>query len=417
MAGAALCAPAGWCLPTGQTQLFEPTAKQMQAIQKTLGGTSKQRKTVTRPRPLLPAEFEGWSRGGVSVLHPDAKNAAAFKEFGFERGEQASYTRGGDKVAVRVWAFPNATDAYGAFTLLRTAKMKPVRIGPGFFWGIVGKPGAKHAKPLKAPPVALTLLNGAEAGGHLLFWKGGRLVDAQFAGSAVDGRAVLTSFANKMPEIVGGRGAAPALAAQLPLSGLNPESVRYALGPAAYRQEGGVLPPEVLNFEMDAEVVTAQYGKGTLTVISYPTPEIAQAREAAIASVLKSDLVPGAKDALRVKRSGPLVALTSGAFTAAGADALLKQVKFRATITMEQVKPQESEVSKTARLLVGIATLTVILGSASILLGFFLGGGRALYRVMRGKPASTLADEEFISLELNMPMGTGGEPAQDKTAG
>jgi hypothetical protein len=33
-------------------------------------------------------------------------------------------------------------------------------------------------------------------------------------------------------------------------------------------------------------------------------------------------------------------------------------------------------------------------------LGFFLGGGRALYRIARGKPASSVYDVEFISLNL-----------------
>jgi hypothetical protein len=33
--------------------------------------------------------------------------------------------------------------------------------------------------------------------------------------------------------------------------------------------------------------------------------------------------------------------------------------------------------------------------------GFFLGGGRALWRTMRGKPASSMYEEEFIRLDLN----------------
>jgi len=60
----------------------------------------------------------------------------------------------------------------------------------------------------------------------------------------------------------------------------------------------------------------------------------------------------------------------------------------------------ESEVSKTSKLLLGIAAFVIIGASAAILLGFFLGGGRALYRVAHGKPASTLYEEEFISLDL-----------------
>jgi hypothetical protein len=42
----------------------------------------------------------------------------------------------------------------------------------------------------------------------------------------------------------------------------------------------------------------------------------------------------------------------------------------------------------------------VVLMSAALLLGLFLGGGRALFRVVRGKPASSLVEEEFISLHL-----------------
>jgi hypothetical protein len=57
-------------------------------------------------------------------------------------------------------------------------------------------------------------------------------------------------------------------------------------------------------------------------------------------------------------------------------------------------------VSKTARLLLGIAYLTGILGGTAIILGLFFGGGRAALRRLRGKPVSTLNDEDFISLKL-----------------
>ena len=63
-------------------------------------------------------------------------------------------------------------------------------------------------------------------------------------------------------------------------------------------------------------------------------------------------------------------------------------------------QPTESEVAKTGKLLVGIATLVVIGASAAILLGLFLGGGRALYRIARGKPASSVYESEFIRLNL-----------------
>ena len=69
-------------------------------------------------------------------------------------------------------------------------------------------------------------------------------------------------------------------------------------------------------------------------------------------------------------------------------------------------QPTESEVSKTGKLLMGIAAIVIIGSSAAILLGFFLGGGRALYRMARGKPASSVYDEEFIQLDLARETGT-----------
>ena len=55
---------------------------------------------------------------------------------------------------------------------------------------------------------------------------------------------------------------------------------------------------------------------------------------------------------------------------------------------------------KTSQLLLGIAMLVIVGCSAAVLLGFFLGGGRALYRVARGKPVSSVYEEEFIRLHL-----------------
>jgi hypothetical protein len=84
-------------------------------------------------------------------------------------------------------------------------------------------------------------------------------------------------------------------------------------------------------------------------------------------------------------------------------------VKYEASVTLSQEpKAPNSEVKKTASLLLGIVYLTGILGAAALLLGIFLGGGRAVFRVLRGKPVSTLNDDDFISLKLG---GSGG-PAE-----
>ena len=78
---------------------------------------------------------------------------------------------------------------------------------------------------------------------------------------------------------------------------------------------------------------------------------------------------------------------------------LIETVHFQADL-IAIPQPTTSEISKTAQLLEGIAGIVVVGGSAAILLGFFMGGGRALYRIARGKPASSVYDEEFVSINL-----------------
>jgi hypothetical protein len=94
-----------------------------------------------------------------------------------------------------------------------------------------------------------------------------------------------------------------------------------------------------------------------------------------------------------------LVAIVSGV-PRAQAVPLLRQVKFNDYVTINHPEGYVPETVKLYRLLFGITMLTVVLISAALLLGLFLGGGRALYRMLRGKPVSTVSEEEFISLHL-----------------
>jgi len=105
---------------------------------------------------------------------------------------------------------------------------------------------------------------------------------------------------------------------------------------------------------------------------------------------------------LEVRHSGPLVIVVSGDAIPEESHRLLESVHFE-TDLMSVPQPVESEVMKTGKLLLGIAALCIIGGGAAILLGGFFGGGRALYRIARGKPASSVYDEEFIHLDLQEP--------------
>jgi hypothetical protein len=144
-------------------------------------------------------------------------------------------------------------------------------------------------------------------------------------------------------------------------------------------------------------------------VIEYPTPQIAQAQEGAIRAYIKAGsgaqpawskpLTDSDTASLEVRRSGVLVALVSGDAIPDESHRLIELVHYEANLT-SMGQAQASDIQKTARLLMGIASIVIVGSFAAILLGFFLGGGRALYRVARGRPASSVYDEEFIHLDL-----------------
>jgi hypothetical protein len=288
---------------------------------------------------------------------------------------------------VRAIRFADASGAYAAYTFYRRPGLPKQEVGFG----------------------------GVFDGTRVLFWQSATLVDATFDRLTGMSAAELRELAGSLPKADGGAGVPPALPGYLPQAGLDPQSTRYALGPIGYVRGGGILPPSLVDFGRGAEVITAQYssrdgGDGALTLIDYPTPQLAAERARAVAAFLTAGNAAGAQwttqlaesttVAMQSRRSGPLLAVSSGTLSSDAAHKLISNVNYSADVTWNHPQGYVSEVSKTAKLLVGIITLTAILGGTALLMGIFFGGGRALYRRMRGKPVSSLADAEFISLHL-----------------
>jgi len=354
------------------------------------------------PKNLLPEVFAGWQTAQpVQVLNDapaaDAANAAALKEYGFQYGALASYKRDGDTLTLRALRFDDASGAYGAYTFYRQNGWPKESIGSG----------ATSDK------------------NRVLFWKGDTVVDANFSRIGPMSAGELREVAKQLPIPTGNRALGPPILSYLPQSSLDGQTTHYAIGPAGYGGAGGVLPPQLVGFDSDAETVTANYsltsGPATLTLIEYPTPQIAMAKENAIRMYVKAGgqtqppwtkpLQDSDTASLEVRRSGVLVALVSGDAIPDESHRLLESVHFDVDLTSIP-QPVESDVQKTSKLLLGIATLVTVGSIAAILLGFFLGGGRALYRVARGKPASSVYDEEFIHLDLREDVEEGAALAK-----
>src|SRR6185503_11503532 len=81
----------------------------------------------------------------------------------------------------------------------------------------------------------------------------------------------------------------PALAGYLPQDGLIPNSERYILGPASLARYEPRIAPSLAAFHLGAEAQLARYrtpkGDLTLTIFSYPTPNMARERQAELLKV------------------------------------------------------------------------------------------------------------------------------------
>ena len=197
---------------------------------------------------------------------------------------------------------------------------------------------------------------------------------------------------------------------------LDGQTTHYALGPASYAGAlARVLPASPHHgFDSDAETVTANY---VLTSGPRPThrsrlppahrspPQQKTEIRAYIQAGSKAQppwpkpLTDSDVASLEVRKSGVLVILVSGDAIPDESHRLIETVHYEAQL-MSVPQPMQSEVAKTGQLLLGITKIVLIGTVAALLLGFFLGGGRAAYRLARGKPISSMYDAEFIHIDL-----------------
>lgn len=340
--------------------------------------------TLQTPQPLLPPAFAGRPREGSIVMSGSAANAdsahvAVLQEDGLKEAATAHY-RGVGVVSWRVQLlqFSDATGALSAFTFYRQPGMQVEQAGD------------------TAAADATTFLVQRDA--DLLMVQAGDANSSSPAGDATHLRQAIESLLVGLPKMQGPEAVLPALPRLLPSQNLISTTMHYAIGPASYN---GAVPVGAIDFSRDAEVATAQYrfasgATGLLTLIMLPTPQIAHAQEQAIAKL------PDAAVHVAARRIGPLLGIVSGAgVTAADAQALLAAIEYKPEVTLDEETPQgPTEIAKTAQLLLGIAYLTGLLAIASLVIAIFLGAGRVALRRLRGKPDSSMNDDDFISLKL-----------------
>ena len=272
------------------------------------GSAAAQSVAVKLPEtPLLPASFGEWktatpnASASYSVLLANVSKAA-LEEDNPQRSAVGDYTRAGKTAHVEAVQFADKTGAYSAFTLVEQPSMR-VRSDLGD--------------------------NAAVGSGAVLFAVGSTVVLVN--GADANDVASLQPLVDAMPKPMGNKGIAPLLPTFVPEKGLVAGSVRYAVGPASYSAQGGVLPAQSLGWEKSAEAVTAKYsdrrGQETLTILLYPTPAIAGSFTRQVEGEI-SGLGPSFVNG-KVRREGELALLANGTFSGDEAQKMIENIHLR----------------------------------------------------------------------------------------
>jgi hypothetical protein len=342
---------------------------------------------------VLPEAFGGWQLSGAVQTSQDSAaadplNAGLLKEYGFTDFASGTYLRDdGRKVTIKAARFADASGAYGAFTYYKMPQMLTEQIGD----------------------------QGASLNERVLFYRGNILVDAVFRKLSAMSAAELRELAGALPRPVGNTAGLPGLPAYLPRQAYVKNSAKYVVGPLGLEKIGAPLSAKLVDFSAGAEVALAAYdttgGEATLMLISYPTPQIAasalqriDAEEQSAHAQANGSPSPSAGPLvgpLFDKRTGPIVAIATGALSPEEAKSLLASVNYDADITWNQ-NTYFSKKDNIANLLVNVIVLSGIIGGLAIVAGIAFGGVRVLLRRLLPEQVLRRREEmEFITLHLS----------------
>jgi uncharacterized protein DUF6599 len=334
-----------------------------------------------KPDSLLPEAFAGWqksapARTGANPADVDKVNPGLLKEYGFADFEDATYHKGDRTIEVKAIRFADASGAYGSFTFYKAPEMQKEKIGD----------------------------QAVSANQRVLFYRGNVVIQAVLDRVTPMSAAELRELAADLPLPTGSARNLPTLPLYLPRQGYVPNTAKYVAGPLGLASISAPVAAKQVEFERGAEVAQGQYNSGqgtaTLTLISYPTPQIAGERLRAIEGAHPQSQDGSTSPLFLSKRSGPLVAIVTGAISTREAKSLLASVNYDAEVTWNQptgLSPRDN----VGTLLVGVILLTGIILGLALVAGIAFGGIRIVAkRLFPDRFFDRSQDVEIIELNL-----------------
>jgi hypothetical protein len=354
------------------------------------------KKASSAPVAILPTAFGGWQLQGSPVFSTDPAvadptNAVVLKEYRFTDVASATFTSDdGRTLKIRAARFDDASGAFGAYTFYLQPEMKKEDIGD----------------------------QAASLGNRVLFYRGHILVDALFSQQTAMSAAQLRELAGTLPRPSGSLGNLPGFIEFLPHKDYIRNTQKYVMGPAALNALTLPVSADLVDFGASSEVTLAQYdtasGEATLTLISYPTNQMAASHlrriDAAhqLAQPQTGVSVVEGVGTFHDKRTGPIVAIVTGSISDSDAKTLLGEVNYDARVTW-QTPTENAQVHDLTSLILNIVILCAIIGAFAIVAGVAFGGLRILMkRWYPDKVFDRPEQMEFISLHLTESAVQGG---------
>jgi len=340
---------------------------------------------------ILPDSFGGWTIQGSPQISKDPgaadpTDAGLLKEYGFSDFEGATYTRDdGRKLTIKAARFEDATGAYGSFTFYKNPEMLNEKIGD----------------------------QGYSLNGRVLFYRGNILIDAVFQQLTAMSAAELRELAEGLVIARGNAANLPALPKYLPKDYYVKNTSRYVVGPIALEKLESPLPGPLVNFDKGAEVELADYNisgtPATLTLINYPTPQIAEQQLRQIETASQNHQL--GTTPISARRTGPILAVLSGSVSNSDAKSLLGKINYDADVIWNQ-NTYFTRRDNVANLIVGVIMLAAIICGIAVVVGIAFGGFRILIkRLFPDKVFDRPEQMEIIALHLSDPVQKQGDSA------
>jgi hypothetical protein len=298
---------------------------------------------------IWPENIGAWKR--VATMKATLFDRPIWDDYGLKESEAARYENGGEGFTVTGYRLQDTTGCMAAFDWQRPANSSVSRLAP-----LAAGTGD-----------GLLVVHG----NYLLSFTG-HTPDAAELGGLFDGlRNVDTTVLPSLPGI-------------MPAQDRVANSERYITGPASLEKFAPGITPSVAAFHYGAEgqlgVFHSPKGDLRLVIFSYPTSQIAMLQEGNFRGI------PGGN---YVKRTGPLLAVVLNPPDPDSAERLLAQVKYQASVTLDQWVPSHRD--NIGNLVINAFILIGILLGFSVVSGVAFGGLRAFRRRgNRGEEADAL---------------------------